>query len=427
MTPSLLTLLEETKKLITTDNRNQQLYSTPMRLDQLLEIREPVEHKGKFSILLDYTIHRLLEPRTMKLVKHRLQKIGRITTIAVDSSTRQIELPQGSILVGAVAITLNASYTIEYPSKIDSTLTIKGPGFIVPLLPRQFDDINPILLTSNPAGYNYDGTYSIEQALDELRLRLENWALKQVVPRILEQLARKDTFPVILVDGPIYPITMAHEKTRDYKNKYIEAWHRILEERLKIIDTLEAMGIPIIGIVKRLDKSLVLDRVKKSSKSLERCLPRGEYSDQHILTYYYQKCSRWMAGSLYSSPRITLIYSKNLPKPHMKILEYTVVPIGKWQQLYTPQSYRIEYSPTTGKILRENKLSAYHIMAHETVLRGSTRPISISVADYRSKQITKAITHYIASRIVESGYTLSYDGLIEAEVAWSKARKTLTV
>ncbi|MEB3760142.1 MAG: DNA double-strand break repair nuclease NurA [Desulfurococcales archaeon] len=427
MTPSLLRLLEATSTLLGENDNYTQPYSDPMRLDQLLEIREPLEHRGNFSIILDHVINRLLAPRTIKLVKHRISRLNhKLVTIGIDSSSRSIDLSHGSLIIGAATLTIGSTHTIEYPSLSSTELNLQGPGFLIPLLPHEIPSANnPIIITKNPAGYNYNAAYSIEQAQDELRLLLENWLLDKVAPTIIEELAdRIDIQPVVLVDGPVYPLTMAHEKYHEYKNEYTESWQQLLITRLQAIHRLEAKGVPVIGVVKRLEHSLILDRVVKGSPRLSQCFRKGgEYSDQKILAHYYTHCTRIVPGSIYSSPKITFLYSKKTNQPYVKILEYTAIPAGKWQHSLVPRTYRLEYTESTSNILGELKLSAYHILAYDSVLRGSTTPVSIHVSDYRSKHISRAIHDYLASRIVESGGSLSYDNLLEAEASWRKTRR----
>ncbi|MCE4609105.1 MAG: DNA double-strand break repair nuclease NurA [Desulfurococcales archaeon] len=426
MTPSLLQLLETTSTLLDNSDNYTQPYSDPMRLDQLLEIREPLEHRGNFSIILDHVINRLLAPRTIKLIKHRLTRLNRkLITIGIDSSSRSIDLSHGSLIISAATLTIGSTQTIEYPSLSTTELNLQGPGFLIPLLPHEIPSTNnPIIITKNPAGYNYNAAYSIEQAQDELRLLLENWLLDKIAPTIIEELAdREDIQPVVLVDGPVYPLTMAHEKYHEYKNEYTESWQQLVITRLQAIHRLEAKGVPIIGVVKRLEHSLILDRVVKGSPRLSQCFRKGEYSDQKILAHYYTHCTRIVPGSIYSSPKITFLYSRKTSQPYVKILEYTAIPAGKWQHGLAPRTYRLEYTESTSKILGELKLSAYHILAYDSVLKGSTTPVSIHVSDYRSKHISRAIHDYLASRIVESGGSLSYDNLLEAEVSWRKTRR----
>jgi len=311
----------------------------------------------------------------------------------LDSSSRVIDTPYVFIAVGsATLINRFTGDCVDYPN-ITNVLT-GGSGdyryiVLIPEIEGFEDRLEAIerlnVITRNPAGYPYNHKYNKYVVLDELRLSLENNILKQII--------YEDKFKDIylFIDGPVYytpplvyQLNEMHGVRDELIKQYVEAWRTLVSERVSILSKLmREKNITVIGIVKRLNKSNVLSRMDPlgiSSKSM---------SDEAYLTvlstirYSDRKVSPFVAGPLIYDPNLSSI---NLPR---KTIYYIGVPrrfsIDSLYKSFT--FYRVEF-------IEGSNIDLYPVI-YDSVYSGSTLPLTILIADNKSKKMTAAVTNYI--------------------------------
>ena len=378
----------------------------PLSLEDAL-LREPVEDRGGITVEALDTPRRLLTGLMIRTVRswaarHRPVEAG------LDSSSRPLETGSGALAVAGVAVAGLDGHFWEHPwlERPDR----RAPGFIA-VVGAPSAGGWPFVGVS-PAGYEYSD-YSLEQVLDEARLSLENWALKNVVPRWVERAAGRGMTPVVLVDGPVVPVTMAFQAGPAGDKRYVEAWRRLAIERLRAVESLERSGALVLGVVKRIDKSRILGRIAGLVPGLERLAGAG---DQQVLYEEYRR----LAGStgpfrVLRGPRLRVIISgRGLEEAIVKIVEHVVVPPGAWaHEPLAARYYRVEYLPGTQRMLDRLDARGAYLLALASVLRGSLEPVAVKACDYRSRRATRAVRQLLLAGLQAAGVPLSYSGEVE--------------
>ncbi len=408
------------------DGKNTLPRPSPLsRLDDLLDLRSYVEERGKYTVIQLEAFRRLLYPKKIDTVAS-LERRMKPFIIGIDSSSRSLETGNGAIIIGSSSIaSVKPTVAIEWPDTSDPHSS--GPPFISLLGSLSTLDTVDYVTLRSPAGHPYDAGYSIQQALDEMRLLHENWILSRAAPAIAEWAERRGYQPVVLVDGPVYPVTMAFQGGAEGdRARYYDAWKTLLDARLDAVRRLEEKGVPVIGVVKRLSRSTIISRIARISSPLRDLLGEGEYSDIQALNAYYQYIISGASrpGRLYVSPRAKVVIAEGrLSTPIGKIVEYLAVPPGRWY--YHPggaKFYRVEYSESTMRILEDYSAKASFLVSIDSALRGSGIPVSIAIADWRSKTLSRALHSLLASLAVRRGIPLGYESMVEVRGVWRETR-----
>jgi hypothetical protein len=377
-----------------------------LRLDDVIWVREPVEDSGEFSASL-------MEYSSRLLIARRPYRDGvMFTPVGVDSSSRHVETPVADVVVGAVAaISSLGSITFEWPSL--GPLRYTGGShpvfYILSNAGVQFSFEDPLVSTVNPSGRPFDISYSVGEACDEMRVSLENWVLE-----VLGGLLEAQVNPVVMVDGPLHIVAKA--LTRDVQPWIRDVWVKLLEGRVKAIRGLESRGVPVIGVVKRVEKSTILSR----TRGLEGV--RGDIveGDKSIILRAMTMLGDRVPGRIYVTPRI-IVRTPQLPGIGVleKVVQYIVIPPGKFQ-LSPPlvRVYRLEYTLKTLGILQDMGLEPDAVIGGDSVGRGALEPLSIRLSDLRSSFLSHALKKALLMNIISVGAPLSYWSLREAEISW---------
>jgi hypothetical protein len=377
-----------------------------LRLDDVIWVREPVEDSGEFSASL-------MEYSSRFLIARRPYRDGvSFTPVGVDSSSRHVETPVADVVVGAVAaLSSLGSIRFEWPSL--SPLRYNGglhPVFyILSNAGSQFSFEDPLVLTANPSGRPFDISYSVGEACDEMRVSLENWVLE-----VLGELLDARVNPVVMVDGPLYVVAKA--LTREAPQWIRDVWVKLLEGRVKAVRGLESRGVPVIGVVKRVEKSTILSR----TWGLEDI--RGDIveGDRSVVLKFMASINDRVPGRIYVTPRI-MVRTPQLPGIGVleKVVQYIVIPPGKYQ-LSPPLArvYRLEYTLRTLDILQRMGLEPDSVIGGDSVGRGALEPLSIRLSDLRSSFLSYAFKKALLMNIISVGAPLSYWSLREAEISW---------
>ncbi|MEM1861614.1 MAG: DNA double-strand break repair nuclease NurA [Acidilobaceae archaeon] len=377
-----------------------------LRLEDTLRLREPIEDSGPFAATLYESTNRPLIPKRIQYGKR-----SNYTIIGLDSSSRSLEAGLADIVIGSVcAFNHRFSYTIEWPS-ISGVFNFNEYHPVFYILPNTSEPLSiqdPLLSTTNVAGRSFDLNYSIGEAESEMRVSLENWMLK-----ILSSIGLDNT--IIFIDGPIYNITKAlvSNSSPDYIR---EVWIKLLESRVEAIRRLENKGLPVIGVVKRVDKSTILYRTRGLEYIVKRDVPEGDAS---ILLRVYLDMIK-TPGRVYVTPKIkvssTQVEDLKLPS---KIVQYVLIPPGMYQlESSFTRVYRLEYTNRTLEILESRGLDPVVVFISDSILSGALEPISIKFSDKRSSSIAESLKKKLAMSLASFGAPLSYSSLKEAEITW---------
>ncbi len=382
-----------------------------LRLSDALEVRMPVEESGLAESEVYEYQSKPLSPRTP--FPHMIWDDAKF--IGIDSSSRRLDAPQASIVVAAVSISWGAFELLDWPSVYEGFSSF-GPPFLR-MLPNSEGSLAleaPSWIDMrNPAGLFYDRDYSVAQAMDEARVFLENWALSEAVPKLL----KSSKGAVIMVDGPLYLVPGALAGI-GAPEKYIEAWRFLLASRMEAVRSLEDMGVPVMGIVKRLSRSRILHRTPQVSIGISKCIGVKDFSDESALYLLYRSgCVKRRPGFIYKTPKIKV--KSNVEEDMNKIVEYLILPPGRLQDSSgLGRMVRIEYSEKTLRIIRSWGVEPYQIYSMASLASDSLLPLCIQASDRRAKMITKALKHLISSMLVAKGTILDYEDLGEVEIRW---------
>ncbi|MEM4758891.1 MAG: DNA double-strand break repair nuclease NurA [Desulfurococcaceae archaeon] len=325
-------------------------------------------------------------------VKHiDISSVKRNTFIyGLDSSSRVVDTPYSFIAVGASTV-LNRfnGFTIDYPD-INDIYGEESKRFFTLFIPEfeagdeELDVLeNMNIVTKNPAGYRYKPGYNKSIALDEFRLMLENALLREVLVR--------DCFKdaTLLLDGPLYIVPQyvnigLKEMGNEVVKAYIDAWITLVSERLNILEKLFVeKNVISIGVVKRINKSNILSKTDPLGIS-KSCL-----NDYTYLSTYIERTSRTLnVKPLSIGPLIyrQTILEKTLP---LKKAIYIAVPKTLYSGGYRSYCFfRIESFEYVGE---EEILNP---ILYDSVLTGTTMPLTILIADNRVKKITSCLVNY---------------------------------
>jgi hypothetical protein len=419
-THALLELARETVRAIAAaPARGASITQSPLRLSDLIEIRSPIEDLGSGRVSVYEYTPTLLSPRSPQPPRRSALASGRVVLAGVDSGGRAIETPLAGLAVAAVAATLSA----PLPGAGRESLAwppIPPPGRGPPLAGPPFIRVLPnwlgwepalphFAVARNPAGERYGPDYSMAQALDEARVALENWALRALA-NLAEAGAARPGGLAVLVDGPVYLVPGALASS-GAPEVYRRAWESLLEERVEAVSRLERLGVPVVGVVKRVSRSRIMSRASGLERLVEPCVGPGEYSDEMAVYRAYASCARRIPGRIYKTPTLRV----DAGPAGYKLVDYLAIPPGKWQT--SPSGIRVvrlEYTERSLELAR-GALGAepYHIYAYSSLLSGSLQPLVILASDRRARTTARAVARLLERELARAGVPPSYETALE--------------
>ena len=336
--------------------------------------------------------------------------------IGLDSSSSVIRTP----FFNLVTITASASSTLipeiyDHPEIYTYQINprFKQPYIIVGTdtdLPEEGEGVT----TYNPLGTPYGFKYSPERIADEYRAWIENWMLSDPVHQATRKLEETGYKPVILLDGPLYQTPQLIAKMH-VTGEASSIWKRIVEDRINLIQTYEEEGIPVIGVVKRVEQSTILSHSQHYSKlvkahcgvDLSHYSPPGDQALIHLLLSL-GKC-RYRQSEMMRTP---LLEYKPGGYGLPKLFTYIVIPPSIWsRRVSNYRVYRIEFTRKTRRILRDNRLTPYQIIYLETVRHGLSIPFSIKLSDRRAGMIAQALRNKLKQMLSGMNVPFTYDEL----------------
>ena len=321
--------------------------------------------------------------------------------MGVDSSSRFIDTPYFFLGIGSVSVynrVLRTGfdcpdiYGVIYGSRRSGCewLLVIGNG-----LDKDGRFLEQVV-TRNPAGYPYTAGYNRLMALNELRLRLESYALNHIVD---------DYGRIILVDGPIYHIPSifsVYLRVDRYKSeslrKYYESWRILLRERINALNKLVGKGFRILGIVKRLEYSTILSRIDPLN-ILRRNARINDYT-------YLSIVANNIAGKGGAKPFILGSFKYHNKEIIGELPERIGYYVGLPRRREARNSsnyvfYRAE--------LLENDPELLNIVLTDSLGSGALLPLTILLVDSRAKKLSGGLRNYLLRLIENKGIPLTYD------------------
>ncbi|MCE4606876.1 MAG: DNA double-strand break repair nuclease NurA [Desulfurococcales archaeon] len=336
--------------------------------------------------------------------------------VGLDSSSTVIRTP----FFNLVTVTASASSTLvpeiyDHPEIYTYQISprFKQPYIIMGTdteLPEEGEGVT----TCNPLGTSYGFKYSPDRIADEYRAWIENWMLSDPIHQAARKLEETGYKPIILLDGPLYQTPQLIAKmhvTREASS----IWKRIVEDRINLIKTYEDQGIPVIGIVKRVEQSTILSQSQNYYKlvkahcgvDLSYYSPPGDQALIHLLLTLV-KC-RYRQSEMMRTPLME--YQPGgyvLPK----LFTYIVIPPSIWSnRVSSYRLYRIEFTHRTRSILSESMLTPQQVVYLETVKHGLPIPFSIKLSDKRAGMLAQVLRNKLRRMLSGMNVPFTYDEL----------------
>ncbi|MEB3797795.1 MAG: DNA double-strand break repair nuclease NurA [Caldisphaeraceae archaeon] len=374
----------------------------PLTLKDLITNYELSSDEEEIRADLYEVSPRLINPKRISLIKD-------FFPIGIDTSSRAVITPTGDIILSAVSI------SGQGPVELCDWPYLYTPMPYMPKNPAPFIYIasSNIELPSEVGGLIYRTGFlsdvdDVSRLMDYARLRLESWGLLEPSMALGKYYLGIGKKFVVFVDGPIYLLEGKRDDMR----------YSLMEQRAEAIKTLENVGIPVIGIVKRVERSRLLSMVSELRNSIENCIGNYQgFNDSLIIQkLLYSSCFEESYGKIYVSPKIRLKYNGL-----EKIAEYILIPSSGYKHNFSQSRlFRLEYTERSYNILKESGMDPIQLLANDSIVRQSLEPLTIAQSDRRSKMITQALKELLVYYIMRYELPLSYDTLREAELQWLK-------
>jgi NurA domain. len=332
--------------------------------------------------------------------------------IGIDSSSRAIITPEADIMISAVSI------SGQGPVELSDWPYLYPDLAYIPVKPEPFiyvasDDLNISDNTNgaiNQIGF-LDREDDISKFMDYSRLKLESWALIEPSNALGKYFKNKGKKFVVMLDGPIFLL--------DNKNDNLR--FELMLNRVKSVEMLEEQDIPVIGVVKRLERGKILGKLQEFADAFEQCI--GHYTNFNdsliIQKMLYSSCYNDYYGKILTTPKIK-VKSNGLEK----IIEYVLIPPSKFQSINKGRIFRLEYTEKTLDILTNNyNTEPVQALINDSITKQNTESITIAYSDKRGKMITQVLKDLLVNTIVGRGAPISYDTLREAEAEWTKRKQ----
>ncbi len=360
-----------------------------LRLDEAIEARTLAEEAASGVRVWELEAYsRLL------LARRPPQRPPRRLVVAVDSSARSLETPGATLVVASVAVSSNVAPVLgDWPGVYGAQLPLDGEPFIS-VLPNGYGEAevdSPVATGRNPAGDPYDPDYSLAQAMDEARVRLENAAL-----HALADAGEAGVLPLegalVLVDGPLFPVTGALTYP-GVRVEYREAWRSLLESRVSAVERLAGLGARVVGVVKRVSRSRLISQAPLLSERAAECAGRRGVSDYQALYAALARrgCVARAPGRVYATPLLGVRAGPGWVPA--RAARYLVVPLLRG--LHSPEAARYMRVEALLSQAEEGVDPAGEALG-DSVARGYPEPVTIALSDRRAKAATRALQAYLA-------------------------------
>ncbi len=359
--------------------------------------------------------------------------------IGVDGSSRAVDTPYA--FIGVASLSIYSNYYRELldhpPLPISYPLKPVNAPFIAlsPDIPVDKEFIKRLMETPyvtlySPAGTLYSRDYNKSVILDELRNSLENKGLERISDSVdvLDRMGK----PIVIVDGPVYPVPNILKQhynllmlrvKRGRLDDYVASWRIMLSERIEFIKSIERNGIPVLGVVKRLESSRLIVSCKSFLEAVSSeygvCIGDTGNDQAFIDTllrilvsrrHLSQPYNPVVIGPFHVSAKATFVDKYVDTSVPDKTAYYVVVPKYRFGGFMRYIVYRVEATNYSSRLVRE----AYGMEVYDAVLRdsigsGTLLPLTILYADKRCKKLSRSLARVIAGDLESKGIPLTYD------------------
>lgn len=385
-----------------------------LSLDEVLEAGG-VDEPGSVRTRVEYHYSKLLIPRYFKR-----GQLGRTVHVGVDSSSRSLATPHMVVVVGSLAVSLGSAMESFTWPPIHGDGLERGPPFIALIPYTEYygeASLPPFILSRRVAEPKQSPWHGLQQVSRELRVSMENWALENV-RAIVDELAGSHGAGgplVVMLDGPIFIAPEAGGLPAEQG----AAWRELMRARVMAIEAAESRGIPVIGVVKRVESSTILSRTREFIERAERCVgdakPMADLALIHLILR--SGCDEERRGGLMFTPKIRVEYGQGWAPG--KIVEYAVLLPSAWHSYsYKARVFRLEVTQRSLEILRDHGLDPESVLAGDTLARGSLEPASILISDKMAKAVSSAIKKSLIASLLSGETPLTYDEARGVEKRW---------
>jgi len=379
---------------------------SPLRLDDAIQARILLEESG--HSITGYaleTYSRILRPKRPPGPPR-----GRVY-VGVDSGSRSIDTPGATLVLVSAAASSNLAPSLgDHPGLLARQLPMVSEPFMR-VLPNSGDALEPVeewVTVLNPAGDAYTPEYSVAQAMDEARVAVET-AVLEALARAGERSGGLDGV-VAMVDGPLFPATgaLAYQVRPEYRS----AWEALLKRRVAAVGKLEALGARVVGVVKRIQASRLLQHVAGLRERAAECAGNG-YTDYQAL-YRGLYCEAARHGGRLPRGRVLVTppfaYQAGPAWVPERAASYVALPASGYGG--PPGAARVYRVETTLRSWEEG-FDPVEALLEESVARGSLAPVSIALSDRRARDAAGMLQALVYSASVAMGVPVSYSSELE--------------
>lgn len=393
-TPSVSEIVGElAKNLLNPGSSSRRSGRSSLSLSEILEASSD-EDRGPVD---------MFERASRPLLPRRVPGYSKdMVHIGVDTSTRLLATPYADIVVSALSVSGPGPVELcDYPSLYGEPMSC-GPSpppfiYVVPHgaveLPEQ-EGVASVIASPSDLSQSF-----ISKLADYARLSLERWAMEVPVEQIARAFAEAGRRPVVMLDGPIF-ISQG------------KGVGNLMVQRYEAVKQLESAGVPVIGVVKRVERSFMLSSSPTYSRLLEGCgLSASGETDAMILQRLASLgCVDEVPGRVYVTPKIIVKGGDGIEK----IVEYVIMMPSAWQKLgVRSKVFRLEYAEETLNMLEEFNVDPLQAFLGDSLARESLEPVSVSMSDRRAKALTSSLRALLAKEVVGLGGRLGYESEVE--------------
>jgi len=357
---------------------------------------------------------------------------SRTYILGIDGSSRRFMTPYGGFALATVAVTLAHVPVLdypplhyEYPLDLHSRepqayiATYEGLRAESPYVTTTSPGGNPFLEDTSSSGQK--GGYALADMAHEIRTELETFGLHLSI-ELAEALSRSlGSSPgrnfLLLLDGPLYQRPWKAEVLR---TTLAEDWKVLTERRVKVLERARERGVPVVGSVKRLEKSTFLVRIhgtlmgylgepfsKQGNDFAEVCALLRSYIRKRNLTGY----DAFLVGPF-------LIRARNLGVPEEVnapdiVYSYLAVPVLP----YTGGSEDVSFNVLRLELSKDQYdkfgFDIFKEVLNEGFLTSLGLPVPQASADRRCKDTSRAIVESAAEIAFRMGVEISYETRME--------------
>jgi hypothetical protein len=305
-----------------------------------------------------------------------------VRVVVVDGSSRRLGSPRFRVFLAGVAVYGGKTPLWLYPlAKL-----MKGVKFIGVKAPEKVlrEDIEKHDKLSNYVKVKFEdgNTYFHERAneedvSDDVRMSLESWAIEELAGELGNGYA-------VVLDGPLYLGVKVKEK--------------LAERRVNAIDGLKKRGVPVVGVVKRVENSKKLcgkDVVNALSKSVNASInvDPNHCNDPLVIQVVGKKMAKGVGDVLLIGP------FKQRHNKSSNIMNYT----------FPERVFWYVYSGLGPRVFRIETLdSMYSNDGFRNIIDGLVTWLASSIDRSGIPYIIDVVDHF-AKQLTRSMYVLFYD------------------